>query len=112
MDFKTYVAIFGKQIPIYKGKKITPRYIWSHFKDEPTTNMFSTIENRQFLHNAFCFYSKQFLLDNPFDEILSGKEDRYWAEDIVKKGYKYYYDPNLVVNHYYTKNGATWKGIG
>lgn len=112
MDFKTYVAIFGKQIPIYKGKKITPRYIWSHFKDEPSVNMFSNIENRQFLHNAFCFYSKQFLLDNPFDEILSGKEDRYWAEDIVKKGYKYYYDPNLVVNHYYTKNGATWKGIG
>ena len=57
-------------------------------------------------------YSRQFLLDNPFDELLSGKEDRYWAEDVVKKGYKYYYDSNLVVNHYYTKNGATWKGIG
>lgn len=110
--FTKFVAIFGKQIPIYRGKRITPRYIWSHFKNEPLTNMFSDIENRQFLHNAFCFYSRQFLLDNPFDELLSGKEDRYWAEDVVKKGYKYYYDPNLVVNHYYTKNGATWKGIG
>jgi rhamnosyltransferase len=110
--FTEFVAIFGKQIPIYRGKKITPRYIWSHFENEPSTNMFSDIEDRQFLHNAFCFYSKQFLLNNPFNEVLSGKEDRYWAEDVVKKGYKYYYDPNLVVNHYYTKNGATWKGIG
>ena len=51
-----YTAVFGKQIPIYKGKKITPRYIWSHFVDNKVENMFSDIENRHFLHNAFCFY--------------------------------------------------------
>jgi rhamnosyltransferase len=109
-----YPAIFGKQIPIYKGKKITPRYIWSHFKDEKIIeNMFSEIEQRYFLHNAFCFYNRQFLINNPFDENLSGKEDRYWAANIVKKGFKYLYDSkNLICNHYYTTNGATWKGLG
>ena len=45
-------------------------------------------------------------------ETYPGKEDRYWAIDMVDKGYKYLYDPSLSVNHYYTKNGATWKGIG
>jgi glycosyltransferase involved in cell wall biosynthesis len=111
-NLKNYVAVFGKQIPIYRGKKITPRYIWSHFKNKSITNMYSDIEMRYFLHNAFCFYNRQFLLDHPFDLSLPGKEDRYWAIDMVNQGYEYLYDPQQKVNHYYTKNGATWKGIG
>lgn len=105
-------AVFGKQTPIYKGKKISTRYIWSHFKDSQEVNMFSNIENRQFLHNAFCFYNKHNLQSHPFDENLAGKEDRYWAIDAVKRSDSYLYDPNLQCNHFYTKNGATWKGIG
>ena len=57
---KQYAAVFGKQIPIYKGKRINKRYIWSHFIDDDVINMFSAIENRPFLHNAFCFYNKHF----------------------------------------------------
>ena len=110
--FETYPTVFGKQTPIYRGKKITKRYIWSHFKDKDEVNMYSGIEDRHFLHNAFCFYRKDFLLENPFDETLAGKEDRYWAADIVEKGYNYLYKANLQANHYWTKNGATWKGIG
>ena len=111
-NLNKFCAVFGKQIPIYRGKKITPRYIWSHFKNESEENMFSTIEQRSFLHNAFCFYNKELLLKFPFDESLSGKEDRYWAIERVKEGKKFLYNPDIVCNHYYTKNGATWKGIG
>lgn len=108
-----YIAVFGNQTPIYKGKKITKRYIWSHFKKDITDNLYSRIEGRHFLHNAFCFYKKQILLDNPFDETLQGKEDRYWAIDMVTKGHKYLYDGNYQkCNHYWTNNGATWKGLG
>ena len=108
-----HVAVFGNQTPIYKGKKITKRYIWSHFINTTKENLYSKIEDRQFLHNAFCFYNKEFLLSSPFDENLSGKEDRYWAADIVKKGHKYLYDGFYQkCNHFYTPNGATWKGIG
>ena len=75
--------------------------------------MFSEIENRHFLHNAFCFYNKNFLLRHPFDEKLSGKEDRYWARDMIKKGYHFLYNgKELMCNHYWTTNGATWKGMG
>ena len=108
-----YIAVFGNQTPIYKGKKISKRYIWSHFTDDITDNLHSTIESRYFLHNAFCFYKRQTLLDNPFDETLSGKEDRYWAMDMVAKGHKYLYDGFYQkCNHYWTPNGATWKGLG
>jgi glycosyltransferase involved in cell wall biosynthesis len=110
---KYYSAVFGNQTPIYRGKKITKRYIWSHFRtNEDIDNMHSTIEDRPFLHNAFCFYNKSDLIETPFDETLSGKEDRYWASDILKLGKSYLYTPSIEVNHYYTSNGATWKGIG
>ena len=111
-QLKTHSAVFGKQTPIYRGKKISKRYIWSHFIDKEVVNMYSTIEDRPFLHNAFCFYKKQELLENPFSEKLFGKEDRYWADDIIKAGKNYLYTPTIEVNHYYTTNGATWKGIG
>ena len=108
----SYAAVFGKQVPIYKGKKITPRYIWSHFIDKHEVNMFSKIENRQFLHNAFCFYTREILEKHPFDETLPGKEDRYWAIDRVKEDYAYFYMPDAQINHFWTPGGATWKGIG
>jgi glycosyltransferase involved in cell wall biosynthesis len=111
-SLKSNVAVFGNQIPIFRGKKITKRYIWSHFNDKEQTNMFSEIENRLFLHNAFCFYSKKVLEDFPFDEKLSGKEDRYWAIEVVSKGLTYFYTPNLEVNHFFTNKGATWQGLG
>ena len=111
-QLNNYCAVFGKQTPIYRGKKITPRYIWSHFGDTQEKNLFSKIEQRYFLHNAFCFYNKEFLKNNPFDENLHGKEDRYWAIDMVKQGHNYLYDPKLKCNHFWTPRGATWKGIG
>jgi glycosyltransferase involved in cell wall biosynthesis len=106
------VAVFGSQIPVYRGKKITKRYIWSHFNCEEQTNMFSKTEDRLFLHNAFCFYTREVLENIPFDEKLSGKEDRYWAKEVVDRGLKYFYTPALEANHFWTPNGATWKGIG
>lgn len=111
-DLDNYSAIFGKQIPIMDGKKITKRYIWEHFGDKEVVNMFSKMENRFFFHNAFAFYKKETLTKFKFDEYLSGKEDRYWAVDIVKNNLEYLYDPSIIVSHHYTQNGNTWKGNG
>ena len=73
--------------------------------------MFSEIENRHFLHNAFCFYKKDTLIKFPMPEEYLGKEDEYWAKEIINKGHSYLYDPNQVVYHFWTKNGATWRGL-
>ena len=107
-----YVAVFGKQTPVYRGRKINKRYVWSHFVDDPCVNMWSDFENRHFLHNAFCFYRKGTLRAYKFDENLSSKEDRYWAKDIVENGLQYFYEPKMKCHHHWTPNGATWKGIG
>lgn len=107
-----HCCIFGKQIPVWEGKKISKRYIWSHFIDKKVVNMYSKLENRHFLHNAISIYNKSILKKYPFDELLVGKEDRYWANNIVNKKLSYLYDPSLEVFHHYTPQGNTWKGIG
>ena len=119
LDFKSikknlenYIAIFGKQIPIYMGKRITPRYIWTHFNNEETINMYSNLENRYFFHNAFSVFKKSTLENFPFDEMYGSKEDRYWVKEMIERKNNFLYDPSLIINHFYTKNGATWKGIG
>ncbi len=111
-DLENYVAIFGNQIPIYEGKKIKKKYIWSHFQEKELVNMYSEMEGRYFFHNALALYEKKFLLENKFDENLLGKEDRYWAKDVIQLGKSILYDPTMSVDHHYTENGNTWKGIG
>tara|TARA_Y100000592_G_C5451150_1_gene308785 strand:- start:18 stop:665 length:648 start_codon:yes stop_codon:yes gene_type:complete len=103
-------AVWGKQIPIWDGKKISRRYMWSNFKDESSVNYYSESENRYFFHNAFSMFRRQHLREFSFDERLSGKEDRYWANDQIEKGFKIFYDFEQEVKHHYTPNGATWKG--
>ena len=108
-NLKKYACIFGNQIPIWEGKKLTKRYIWSHFTNTKVENMFSKLENRYFIHNAIAIYNKKALKKFPFDEKLLGKEDRYWAKKIIKKKLKFLYDPSLEAEHHYTDGGSTWK---
>ena len=50
------------------------------------------------------------MLDNPFDEDLVGKEDRYWAQQVIDKGIlSNITSLSLII---ITPNGNTWKGIG
>ena len=91
--------------------KIIPTNIWTHFSSKKEINMFSDIEKRNFLHNAFCFYKTKTLIEIPFDEELKGKEDRYWAKKIVYLNKTYVYNPIIKCNHYFTDRGATWKDV-
>ena len=110
-DLEKNACVFGNQIPIWNGKKISKRYLWSHFSDKKTKNMYSELEKRYFLHNALAVYKKDTLKKFPFDENLTSKEDRYWANKIIKKKMNFIYDPELIAEHQYTIHGNTWKGI-
>ncbi len=111
-QLNSHCVVFGKQIPYYRGRRIGQRYIWRNFRENPVENMFSGDENRYFLHNAFSLYRKETLIEHPFDEILYGKEDRYWVNDMIAKGHHSLYDPQMACAHHWTPSGATWKGIG
>jgi rhamnosyltransferase len=111
-DLNKYISIFGNQIPKWNGKKISKRYMWSHFGDKEVKNMYSKLEKRYFFHNAIAMYKKKSLKKEPFNPNLLGKEDRYWANKVIKKRKSILYDPKIEVDHHYTLNGNTWKGIG
>ena len=112
-DLERHDAIFGDQQPVYNGKKITKRYMWSNFIDTRSVNLYSDHEGRYFFHNALSIFRKNTLVEHPFNETLTGKEDRYWAVEMVEQhGAKILYDPALSADHHYTPNGNTWKGIG
>ena len=105
-------AIWGKQTPIWDGKKISRRYMWSNFGDEPQTNYWCESEDRYFFHNAFSMFRTSYLKKYPFDEHYSGKEDRYWANNQIENGFEILYDSEQEVKHHYTPGGATWMGTG
>lgn len=107
-------GVAGKQIPVYKGKKVTPRYIWQNFcQTIPVKNIIeNTEEKRHFFHNAFSFIRRSTWEACPFAEDLYGKEDRFWADKLVADGGHFYLDPMLVCHHFWTPNGATWINIG
>ncbi len=111
-NLEKYIAIFGKQTPFYYGKRITKRYLWSHFLDKKKINMYSNLEQRYFFHNAISIFKKSTLKKYPFSEVLVGKEDRYWINKQIKNKKNFLYDPDIEVSHHYTPNGNTWKGIG
>ena len=104
-------AIFGNQVPIWNGKRIKKRYIWSNFKDNLSENYYSENEERFFFHNAFSMFQKNTLIKFPFNENLVSKEDRYWANSFIDSSNKIMYLPDNVVEHYYTSNGSTWKNL-
>ena len=80
------------------------------FDDQPRTNYFSFSENRHFFHNAFSVFDKDLIEEYPFNEEVSGKEDRVWAKELMMESeHDYHYIPSMVCHHHYTPNGATWK---
>lgn len=110
---KPHAAAFGHQTPVFKGKKITPRYIWAHFKGANDVNMYSEMEGRYFFHNAFSVFKRQTLLEYPFDETQAGKEDRHWANDMIEDGALIMYTPvYMKCEHHWTPNGNTWRFTG
>ena len=110
--FGQHVGVFGKQMPVYRGKKLVPRYVWSNFGDEQVVDKWSDAEGRFFLHNGFAFYLTSTLLKRPFEAKWYTKEDRYWAQAMVSEGFSILYDPSFQCLHHWTPGGATWTGIG
>ena len=109
-DLKNNACVFGNQIPVWYGKKLLKDTVES-LSNKRTKNMYSPLEKRYFLHNALAVYKKITLKKIPFDENLTSKEDRYWANKIIKKKMSFIYDPELIAEHQYTLHGNTWKGI-
>ncbi len=105
-------GVMGRQVPIRRGKRVTPRYIWSNFDVQADVinphESPSPSERRPFFHNAFSFVRVDHWRDHAFDEDLAGKEDRYWAQEHIRRGRNFILTPELECRHFWTPKGATW----
>ena len=108
------IGIIGKQIPIFKGKKLRSAYVWENFShDEVVKNLKeNNADESPFFHNAFSFVNLEIWRSFKFCEKVTGKEDRVWAKDLFEKGYHSLYDSGLVCLHHWTPRCATWSGMG
>jgi glycosyltransferase involved in cell wall biosynthesis len=54
-----------------------------------------------FFHNANSIFPRKIWKNFPFNEEVTNIEDRLWAEQVLKAGYKIVYDPKASVYHYH-----------
>lgn len=54
-----------------------------------------------FFHNANSIIRRDVWEKIPFDEKVTNIEDRVWAKEVLKKGYKIIYEPEASVYHYH-----------
>lgn len=54
-----------------------------------------------FFHNANSMFRRDVWGKIPFDENISNIEDRIWARDVLKAGYKIIYEPDASVYHWH-----------
>jgi glycosyltransferase involved in cell wall biosynthesis len=111
---KDCCAVFAKQIPVYRGKKILFRYVWENFiYDDVVKNPIENIpQKRLFFHNALSFINYNDCKQNLFDETCTSKEDRVWIAKLSEKGKYCYFTPEVSCFHHWTPSGATWRGQG
>lgn len=54
-----------------------------------------------FFHNANSMLRRNLWEKIPFDEKVTNIEDRVWAREVLRKGYKIIYEPEASVYHYH-----------
>ena len=101
-----HLAVYGKQIPLYKGVRMKAEGTWEHFSQNR-----AKVEN--FFHNGYSFMKKEAWEMKQFDETLTGKEDKAWADEMEREfGLSTRYEPSITCYHHWTPGCATWRGLG
>src|SRR3989338_1252589 len=95
-EFKDIAGVYGRQEPMAFS---------SDFDKRDLLNLFGLDKKIQirdsFFHNANSIIRKDVWEEVPFDEKATNIEDRIWAQEVLKKGYKIVYEPEASVLHYH-----------
>ncbi len=89
-------AVYGRQEPLPDSDDFDKRDLWTTFGVE------RRVQRRDyFFHNANSMIHRQIWERLPFDEGLSGVEDRDWAKKVLALGYEIVYEPLASVAHHH-----------
>lgn len=87
-------ASYGRQEPLPDSSDFDKRDLWTTFGQEKKVQ-----KKDYFFHNANSMIRRDVWEKIPFDEDLSGVEDRAWAKKVIEEGYKIIYEPKASVYH-------------
>ncbi|MBI3318715.1 MAG: glycosyltransferase family 2 protein [Candidatus Omnitrophica bacterium] len=89
-------AVYGRQEPLPDSHDFDKRDLWTTFGIE------RRIQRKDFFfHNANSMIRKSVWKGLPFDEALSGVEDRDWAKRVISHGHWIAYEPLASVHHFH-----------
>lgn len=89
-------AVYGRQEPLPDSEDFDKRDLWTTFGIE------RRIQRKDFFfHNANSAIRRKTWELLPFDESLSGVEDRDWAKRVLALGHEIVYEPLASVAHYH-----------
>ena len=89
-------ACYGRQEPLPDSNIFDKRDLWMTFGLDRRVQV-----KDYFFHNANSMIKRDIWEKFPFDETLSGVEDRAWARQVIEYGYKIVYEPEASVHHYH-----------
>jgi glycosyltransferase involved in cell wall biosynthesis len=93
---ETIAAVYGRQEPMSFSSDFDKRDLMIVFGLDKRIQV-----KDSFFHNANSLIRRDVWEKTPFDEKITNIEDRVWAEEILKKGYKIAYEPGASVYHYH-----------
>ena len=99
LNKKNIGAVYGKQLPLPYSSPLDKRDLYNTFGEEKRIQSKDT-----FFHNANSAFKKKLWNKIKFDEKILHIEDRVWAHDILKLGYKIIYQPKSKVYHWHGIN--------
>jgi glycosyltransferase involved in cell wall biosynthesis len=95
-DDPTVAGVYGRQIPLPDSHPFDKRDLWTTFGVE------RRVQRKDYLfHNANSMIRRSVWTGLPFDEDISGVEDRDWARKVLARGYHIVYEPLATVYHHH-----------
>jgi glycosyltransferase involved in cell wall biosynthesis len=89
-------GVYGRQEPLPDSDAFDKRDLWTTFGVE------RRVQTQDFFfHNANSIIQRRVWDEVPFDEEISGVEDRDWAKKVLARGYKLIYEPSASVYHHH-----------
>ena len=92
-------GVYGRQEPLPDTSDFDKRDLWTAFGVE------RHVQSRDyFFHNANSMIRRNIWEKHPFNESISGVEDRDWAKRVLGDGYCVMYEPTASVYHFHGIN--------
>lgn len=89
-------GVYGRQEPMSFSSNFDKRDLLITFGLDKRVQI-----KDSFFHNANSMIRRDVWEKFPFDEKVTNIEDRVWAEEVLKAGYKIIYEPEASVYHYH-----------